>query len=349
MSHPLLLYGATGFTARLITEVLVQTGHRPILCARNGPELQRVAEHFGLECRAVGLDDEEALLRAFENSEVVLNAAGPFVQTAGPVLRACLGVGAHYLDISGEVLALDELSHHHERARRAGIMILPGIGFDVVPSDCLCAHVAARAGRVSTLRIAISGLELLSPGSAKTISAELGQPTRVRYGGYLRELTPGTLNRTFDFGRGGRPCTAVTWGDLVTAHYTTGADNIETYFELTPAIASVVQANRYLGWLYRTPAVRAGIERSASWWSSPPSPEQRASRRAAIVVEAEHDGGRVASRLTTPEAYTLTAVTATAIAGRVLGGTVEPGFQSPARLLGADFIMNFAEITREDL
>jgi short subunit dehydrogenase-like uncharacterized protein len=279
----------------------------------------------------------------------MLNLAGPFVHTAEPVAQACLEAGAHYLDISGEVDALSALSRLHGAARARGVMLMPGVGFDIVPSDCLGAHAAARVRNLRRLRVAVSGLELSSPGSLKTLAHELGRRTRVRRAGELVEIEPGALTREFDFGAGPRRCVAVSWGDLVTSPITTGANEVETYFELTWALAAIVQTNRQFGWMYRLPWVRDAMRGPLSSLRGGPTAEQMASRRAVIVVEAEGDGPRVSHRLVTPEAYTLTAETAAVISARVLSGDSAPGFQTPGRIFGADFILRFAGVTREQV
>jgi short subunit dehydrogenase-like uncharacterized protein len=344
------VFGATGFTAGLVLETLLRSGTRPVLVARDLGRLHALGGRLSLDVRGASADDPGALRRAFTGASVVLNAAGPFAETVKPVVRACLEVGAHYVDVSGEVDAIESAATFHEEARQRGITVLPAAGFDVVPSDCLAAHVARRSTNASVLRVAVSGLELLSPGSAKTLAAELGRPTRVRRGGRLVEIEPGSLGRKFDFGAGPAASVAVTWGDLATAYYSTGIDTIETYFEATPGVLATVQSNRYFGSLYRLPWVRAGIDRQVKWWTRTPSREERLSRRATIVVQAEDaTGRRVESRLVTPEAYTLTAETAAEIAKRLLAGESDPGFQTVSRTFGADFILGFAGVSRFDV
>jgi short subunit dehydrogenase-like uncharacterized protein len=342
MPDPLLLYGATGYTASLILEEAARAGLSPLLAARDTRKLACVAERWRLEARSATLSDSAALGRMLRGVSVLLNAAGPFVDTALPLIDACVRAGVHYLDISGEVAALEAASRRHAAARRQATMILPAVGFDVVPSDCLCLGVTRALPKTRTLRIGISGLSLLSRGSARTLSRELGAATLVRRRGALVEIAPGSLNHSFELAGGERPFTAVTWGDLVTAHHSTGVENIETYFEATPAVSATVQANRYLGPLFRLPPVRTMLEQQAEGWVTDPSSAERASRRVQIVVEGETASGQRHSLCaTTPEAYTLTARTSVAIAKRVLAGDVEPGFQTPARLFGSDFIWQF--------
>lgn len=346
---PILVYGATGYTARLVIAALLRAGVRPILAARSLAPLEVLAEQLGLPYRVARLDEPGSLRAALEGVGVMLNLAGPFVNTAESVVRACFEAGAHYLDISGEVDALHALSRLHASARARGIMLMPGVGFDIVPSDCLCAYAAARVRGLRKLRVGISGLELSSPGSLKTLAHELGRNTRVVRGGELVEIEPGSLTHDFDFGAGPRRCVAVSWGDLVTSPITTGAVEVETYFELTWALSAIVQANRHFGWAYRLPWVRDAMRSSMATRAGGPAAEQMAARRAVIVVEAEGEAQRASHRLVTPEAYTLTAETAAAIAARVLDGECVPGFQTPSRIFGADFILSFAGVTRVEV
>jgi short subunit dehydrogenase-like uncharacterized protein len=252
------------------------------------------------------------------------------------------------VDISGEVDSIERAAAFHHDARERGITILCGAGFDVVPSDCLLAHVAERLGGARTLRLAVSGLELVSRGSMRSLANELGRPTRVRHQGLLEAVSPGALQRSFDFGKGPAAGVAVSWGDLATAHYSTGVLNVETYFEATPSVFAVTQASRMFGGWLRSPAVREAIQRQAGMAPSP-NDRQRAERRTTLVAQAEDARGRtVSSRLSAPEAYTLTAQTASAILERFRNEDFEPGFQTPSRLFGPDFILDFEGVVRVD-
>lgn len=348
MNHPLLIYGANGFTAGLVVDECLRRGLRPILAGRNASKVTAAAELHGLPARVASLE-ARSLDSALEGVQVVLNAAGPFRATVSPLVRACIARGAHYVDVSGEVDAIAEAAAHGVDARRAGVMLLPAAGFDVVPSDCLCAHVIRRAPDAIRLRIALSGLELVSPGSLATLQLELGRAPRVLRSGRLRDLQRGEGRRRFDFGAGLRPCRAVSWGDLATAPYTTGVGDVEVYFEETPALALTANLRPAIAWFSRTRALDVWTGLAKAWLPAP-TPERRMRARACIVVEAERpSGSRVASRLGTPEAYSLTASVATRVLERVLDGDVEAGFQTPGRLYGPHFISQFDGVTVEDL
>jgi short subunit dehydrogenase-like uncharacterized protein len=342
-----LLYGATGYTGRLLARAARERGARPVLCGRDGNALSRLAAELGLEYRVARLED--GLDEALRGARAILHAAGPFSGTFRPMVEACLRAGTHYLDLSGEVQAIEGVRQYDARARQRGVMLMPGVGFDSVPSDCLAAHLARRVPGARRLVLGISGLELISRGSLRTLAEGAGQAVHIRRSGCLTEVPPGSLLRELDFGEGPRPSVALSWGDVATAYYSTAIPDIEVYCEATPALHMLLLANRSFGPLLATPAGRRWLEFQTRAFPAGPTDTQRAGRRAVIVAEVEDaTGRRVRARLRTPEAYTFTCTTALAILERVLAGDVEPGFQTPARVYGPDFVLPFAGVSRED-
>jgi len=247
------------------------------------------------------------------------------------------------------VPAVARLATLHATARTRRVMILPSVGFDVVPTDCLAAHVARRCRRGRTLTTAVSRPGFLSPGSAKTLLAhvDLGVARRA---GEIRPLRLGSLERRFDFGSGPRPCLNVSFVDLVTAYFSTGIRDITTFAEATPLLRLLPVGVAMAPWL-RTPVGDAvGRALADLVWRDPPGGVDTRRFTMTVVAEVEDDdGARARARLTTPEAYDFTGVTAAAIAVRVLAGDVESGFQTPARLFGPDFVLTLPGVTREDL
>src|SRR5690606_37223372 len=147
--------------------------------------------------------------------DVVLHIAGPFSQTSQPMVDACLRTGTHYLDITGEIDVFEACAARDEAAQKAGVMIMPGVGFDVVPSDCLAAHMKARLPDATELTLAISGLGHMSHGTAKTGVESIGKGTRIRRGGRI-VTSRKPLHREIDFGQGAKSCIAIGWGDVST-------------------------------------------------------------------------------------------------------------------------------------
>ena len=348
MSAAFLIYGATGYTGRLLAHAARDRGLRPILGGRNEARLAALAASLDLPYRVAGQGGD--LSRALHDVAVVVNAAGPFMGTFGPVVDACLETGSHYLDLSGEVLSIEGVARRDAEARARGVMLMPSVGFDVVPSDCLALHVSRRLRRPRRLRIGVTGLEASSRGSLRTVAGGIGRMIHVRRGGALVEIPPGSLQRTFDFGAGPRNAFALSWGDVATAWYTTGIPDVDVHYEAVAPLRLMTAANQHFAWLLGTPAGRAWLDLHIDLLPDGPTAAQRAFGRGVIVAEAEDAAGRVVrSRVRTPEAYTFTCTTTLAIVERALKGDVEVGFQTPARVYGADFVMQFPGVVREDL
>jgi short subunit dehydrogenase-like uncharacterized protein len=330
------LLGIGGFTGNLIHKTIAQS-----------LALRMSTSHIS---RALPLDAQlDGLRRSIEPGDVVLNCLGPFRQTYSDVLALCMDSHAHYLDICAEWRVLEALHTADRSAREAEIMMLPAIGFDVLASDCLAAHVAKRLPNANRLQIGISGLELVSRGSARTIADLIGEPVRSRRDGVI---VAGSRLReaSFDFGNGPTKALGVSWGDISTAYYTTGIRNIEVYFEATPASTYLAFANRTFGWLMGNPAIERTARQLSSGLRPGPTAAERAARRVTTVARASDARGRTAeSRLITNEAYTFTAQAACAVMQRIAGGCFEPGFQTPGKLLGPDFVLQIEGSERHDV
>lgn len=346
-----LIYGAYGYTGELIARLAVARGQRPILAGRDPLRLARLAAELGCQHVAFALEDAELMHQALRHARCVLHCAGPFRYTAQPMAEACLRAGVHYLDITGEIVAMKALAARDEAARAAGVMLMPGVGFDVVPSDCLAAHLHRRLPTATHLTLVIRALGGgISRGTATSMVESIGSATVVRRDGRLTTLPAGSLRRSFDLGRGPRQCVAIGWGDVLTAYYTTGIPNIEVYFALPSAALRGLSLLRYAAPLLATPPARRLLKAAIRRGPAGPTPEQRARGSSLLWGEVtDAEGSRAAARLRTPEGYTLTAETALAIAERVLAGQAVPGFQTPARVFGPDFILQFPGVQRDDI
>jgi short subunit dehydrogenase-like uncharacterized protein len=334
-----LIYGSTGFTGKLILERLVADGLRPLVGGRDAARVRSVAQPLGLEWRHAPVTDPDALDEALRGVRVVLNAAGPFADTALPVVEAAARQGAHYVDVCGEVDVIESLAERHAWWRRQGIMAMPAVGFDVVPSDCLSVLLARECPDASTLRIGVQGLYLMSRGSAETLAREWGRGTRLRRDGRLCSVAPGALVHAFDYGEGPSRSVLVSWGDAASAYYSTGIPNIETYFAASLPLDAVIAANRLGGPLLSSAPAQALISAWHKVIPNGPSPAMRQRVETVVVVEIEdHDGARRAARVRAGDSYEFSAASAALIVQRVLAGAVVPGFQTPARAFGPELL-----------
>lgn len=351
MNADFLLYGSYGYTGRLIAERAREQGLTPLLAGRNRDALQRQATELDLPFQTFNLGDAAALDAALAAVPVVLHAAGPFAHTAQPVADACLRTGTHYLDITGEIEAFERLAARGADAEAAGVMLLPGVGFDVVPSDCLAAHLKQRLPTATTLELAFAAAGgSISRGTARTMIENLDGGGAVRRAGRITPVPTATLTREVDFGRGPTLAVAIPWGDVATAWYSTGIPNITVYTRMPASALRVLRASRYMGPLLGSAPVQKALHRWTDRGKPGPSAEQRARGRSRLWGEVSDDAGnRAAARLNTPEGYTLTALTAVAAVRRVLAGDHPPGFQTPSLAYGADWILEIEGTEREDI
>lgn len=350
MTHTFLIYGSYGYTGDLIAREAVTRGLRPILAGRDPQRLAQQAAGLGLQHVAFNLEDRAALDLALSQVKVALHCAGPFAYTAQPMVDGCLRNRVHYLDLTGEIAVFEALARRSAEARALGVMVLPGAGFDVAPSDCLAAHLKRRLPTANRLTLGIRGLGSgLSRGTLNTGVESLAGATWVRREGELVQAPAGSLTRAIDFGRGMETCAAIGWGDVATAFYSTGIPNIEVYFAAPRALRWGLRSTRWLGPLLGAPSVQRVLK--AAVQRQPPGPDaaQRARGRSLLWGEVRDPAGqRRVSRLSTPDGYTMTVLAALAMVEKALAGQATPGFQTPSLAYGPDLVLELPEVTRED-
>ncbi|PYQ50071.1 MAG: saccharopine dehydrogenase [Acidobacteria bacterium] len=348
MSAPWLLYGANGYTGELIARRARVLGERPVLGGRSADAVAALAAELGLEHRVFALDDPAAIVRGLEGVKAVLHCAGPFSRTAGPMAEACLRAGAHYLDITGEIEVFESMAAHDAAARAAGVMLLSGVGFDVVPSDCLAAHLKRRLPTATHLALGFQASAVLSRGTMTTMVENLHRGGAVRRDGRIVFVPPAWKTRVIDFGRGRVEAVTIPWGDVATAYYTTGIPNIEVYMAAPESMRWMMRLARPLARLLRTKTVQALLKSRIRSGPAGPSAEHRARARSFLWGEARDASAAVVSRLETLEGYELTSRTALMAVQRVVAGGVSTGFQTPAGAFGPDFILEIEGTTRQD-
>jgi short subunit dehydrogenase-like uncharacterized protein len=345
-----LLYGANGYTGELIAREALKRGLRPILAGRNEARLSQLATELGLGPRVFALEDAAQLDAALREVPVVLHAAGPFSRTSRPMADACIRTGRHYLDITGELTVFEALAARTEEAKRAGVMLLPGVGFDVVPSDSLAAHVKARLPSARRLRLAFLALGRASRGTATTAIENVHRGGAVRSGGVITPVPAGHATRSFDFGDKVREAIAIPWGDVSTAFYSTGIPDIEVYSAFPKSTQRAMRWGRWFAPILGSPPIQRALKARIQARAAGPTPEQRARGKSVLVAEAEDDsGGRAVSRLIGPEGYDLTVRTALLAIEAVLRGAAKPGFQTPSLAFGKDFVLEAEGVVRTDV
>jgi short subunit dehydrogenase-like uncharacterized protein len=333
-----LLYGATGYTGELIAREAVRLGLRPILAGRSAAKIKSLATELDCPSAVFSLDDHTAMLSSLEGVAAVLNCAGPFSRTAATMMQACMASHAHYFDITGEIDVFERAHSLDAQAQRANCVLCPGVGFDVVPTDCIAATLKAALPDATHLALGFDGLSGMSSGTAKTMIESLPDGTRVRRDGRIVSGPLGEPTRRIDFGNGERLGVAISWGDVSTAFHTTGIPNIEVYRAASEKqVEKLRQMNRWRDLVCLKP-VQYFMKKSAERRAGPDA-TARANNPTFVWGEAVNaKGERRTARVRTANAYQATVYAALGIVHDTLESTPSPGFKTPSQLVGAQYV-----------
>jgi short subunit dehydrogenase-like uncharacterized protein len=339
MNRGWMIYGAYGYTGELIAREAVRRGLKPVLAGRSEDKLAALADELGLEYRCFGLEKAAAVREGLSGTALVLHCAGPFSTTAGPMIEACIATGTHYLDITGEI-AVFELAHErHERARQAGVLLCPGVGFDVVPTDCLA--VALKEALPDALRLAL-GFDSrggMSPGTARTSLEGLAQGGRIRREGRLVPVPLAWRTRRIDFGDGEKLAMTIPWGDVSTAWRSTGIPDIEVYLPASPRLVSRLKRLNWIRPLLGLGPVQSWLKGRIRRTVHGPDSAQRERTPTFVWGEVDNAAGeKVTGRIRVANGYDVTVHAALSIAERVLELQRVSGHLTPAQLMGVKFV-----------
>lgn len=341
-----IIYGANGYTGRLMAHEARARGASPVLAGRNAQAIEALGAELGLETQVFSLDDPQALRAAIDGTRLVLHCAGPFSATSAPMLEACLEAGVHYLDITGEISVFENAHRHDEAAQRADVVLIPGVGFDVVPTDCLAARLVSRMPAATELVLAFEGGGGLSPGTAKTSVEGLAGGGRVRRDGRLETVPLAWKTRRVPFAHGERMAMTIPWGDVYTAYVSTGVPNIEVYMATPPAAIKRLRRLRWLRGLLGFGAVQRMLKGRVEKSVRGPSDEKRETSQSQLWGEARSSDGRtVSATMTTPNGYTLTVTAGLGIVEHLLANPVAGGFYTPSLLMGPDYAESLPGVT----
>jgi short subunit dehydrogenase-like uncharacterized protein len=343
-----LLYGANGYTGKLITRLASEYGLSPILAGRNEALIQPLAEEYGLRYLIFDLNDEANLLAALSQVKLVLHAAGPFIHTAKNMVEACLKTGTHYLDITGEISVFEMCKSYNSKALEAGIMIMPGVGFDVVPTDCMALFLKKQMPDATALQLAFASVGGgLSHGTATTMAEGLGQSGAVRVDGKIVKKPVGHKGMWVDFGIKKLYVMTIPWGDISTAYHTTGIPNIETYTGVSPKAFNWLKYQWLYNWLLRTAFVRKRVKNRINNKPAGPADENRAKAMSLVWGEVTNASGKeISAKMQGPDGYTMTAHTALLIVNKIFDGNVISGYHTPAEVFGEDLILEVPGVKR---
>jgi short subunit dehydrogenase-like uncharacterized protein len=348
-TNSFLLYGANGYTGKLIASLAKEYGLTPVLAGRREEALALMAKELNTAYHVVDLNDTVKLEAVLKEFPLVLHAAGPFKNTAKQMIDACLKTNTHYIDITGEIVVYEMAKKYNDAALKAGIMLMPGAGFDVVPTDCIALFLKNILPDANELKLAFASVGGgLSHGTALTMAEGMGEKSAERKDGKIIRVPLGHKGMWVDFGLKKLFVMSIPWGDISTAYTTTGIPDIVTYTGISPNTYRLLKFQFLFNWLLRTSFMRNKSIKKINSKPAGPSDERRAKSKGLVWGEVKNVSGQTAqARLIGPDGYTLTAHTSLIIAKKILNGNFKPGYQTPAGCYGADLVLEAPGVTRE--
>ena len=346
-----LIYGAYGFTGAGISKLAAEYGITPVLAGRNGAKLKPLAESLGYDYIVISLENNHNnLVTVLKHFEIVLHIAGPYTFTAKPMLDAVVEAGTHYLDLTGENHVIQAELDRDQEFRNANIMVMPAVGYDVVPTDCLNVYVAEKIHSPTNLTVVLNGNYTAaegaeaSRGTMKSGLEMLGRPLLMRENGSMVEVSALKVIQRKENGQS-QTLVQIPWADMMTSYISTGIPNIEVF---------QVQRGEFPEYLLRIAQTDFG-RRALSWLIEKylpegPPPGAQQTRQTRIVSTVTNDAGDSASAaMITPEAYLLTFHSTLIVAKRVIEGHWEPGFQTVGKVYGPELALEVPGVSRTDL
>lgn len=335
----ILIYGAYGYTGRLIVDEALKKGLSITLAGRDLSKTEKLAKEKKVPFITFSLEDVKKVAELIDSFDLVIHCAGPFEYTAEPMARACMLAKTHYIDITGEYQVFEMLHSFSEEAKSVGVMLLPGAGFDVVPSDCLAANLKDRLPSGNELKLAFTSTKgSLSRGTAKTMVENIDKGQFYRSEGKLIKRAQGKRTEKINYGPFEQLSAAISWGDICTAFYSTGIPNIEV---LTGSSEDQVKKMKWmnrlkpiLSWRW----VKNFLQKQIDKKPAGPSEERRKKGEMYLYGKISDGSSSKEMRINTPNGYTLTATAAVLIAKKIMEGDFKAGYQTPSTAYGKDLI-----------
>lgn len=331
-----MIYGANGYTGHLLAAQAQRMGLTPILAGRDPAAVHALGSVLGLECRIFDIHQPGRAREVLADMAVVAHCAGPFSATSAPMLDACLASGSHYVDITGEISVFEAAHAHDSQARECGVVICPGVGFDVIPTDCLAACLHLALPDAHELALGFDTASGLSPGTAKTTVEGLKLGGKVRRAGTITDVPLGYKRRSINFGRGEKSAVTIPWGDVATAYYSTAIGNIEVYLPASPALAIGMRMLDPLRPLLAREGVQGWLKRWVDKHVQGPDQIARDRQRTWVWGEARNPAGEIrTARVETANGYEVTVQGVLLAVRHLLDYQGSGGYYTPSALLGA--------------
>jgi short subunit dehydrogenase-like uncharacterized protein len=235
----IVLFGATGYTGRLVADAMAERGMTPVLAARSRDKLEAMAGELGggLETAVADVSDPQSVSALVEQGDVLVTTVGPFTRWGGAAAAAATTAGAHYLDSTGEPGFIREVFERYGPAADGkGAAMLTAFGYDWVPGN-LAGALALRNAGDDAVRVDIGyfirGRGTPSGGTQASMVASMAEPGFAFRDGRVRTERAAKRVRSFQVGSKKREGVSV------------GSSEHFTLPRVAPGLREV---NVYLGW-----------------------------------------------------------------------------------------------------
>lgn len=349
MIQPYLIYGAYGFTGKLISRLAKEKGHHFIIGGRDAAKTEALAQELGVEFKVFGLENASTIEKVVSTTCAVLHCAGPFSKTAAPMIDACLKMKVHYLDITGEIDVFELAVSKDMEAKNRGIVLMPGVGFDVVPSDCLAAYLKKKLPDATSLEMGFKGVSKLSRGTALTMAENMHKGGMIRENGLLKEVPSAYKVREELINGKKQSFVSIPWGDVATAFYSTQITNIVIYTGVHPRQINTMRTLYSLRKIFTWGFIQNYIKKKINQTIVGPDEKLLQEGRSFLWGEVKNESGEsFYANLTTIEGYRLTAITAVMAMEELLASSISAGFKTPSLAFGYDFILKVPDTSITD-
>ncbi len=345
-----MIYGAYGYTGELIAREAVKQGLKPVLAGRNARKLEALAGELKLESRAFDLQGPDTIAASLHDIDVLLHCAGPFSATAAQTMDACLVAGTHYLDITGEIPVFESAFTRDKAARDAGVVLCPGVGFDVIPTDCVAAFLAEALPDATELALGFDSRSGFSPGTAKTSVEGMADGGKVRRAGRIVSVPLAAGVREIDFGNGRKKAMTIPWGDVATAWHTTGIESIEVYIPASPGLIKRLKRLNWVRPVLGLGPVQSFLKARIGKRVKGPDATTREKQPTYVWGEARNAAGDTkVARIKTANGYTVTLYGSIEVVKHLLNADAAGGAYTPSRLVGKQLVETLPGSTKIEI
>ena len=341
MTKRWLIYGANGYTGKLVAVAAKRQDLNPVLAGRSKDAVQPIADSLELPYRIFPLNDPEIIAKELQDIDIVSLCAGPFSATSEPMIKACIASGTHYVDITGEIDVFVKARSYHDQAAKAGVVVCSGVGFDVIPTDCVASRLKQALPDATHLALGFDSRSGFSPGTAKTSVEGFKSGNKIRRNGEIVTVSMAHKVRDIDFGNGIKPAACIPWGDVATAYFSTGIPNIETFFPAFSSIGRLKFLNAMRP-IIALPFVQGYMKRKIERTIPGPNEEQRKKHITYVWGEVVNSKGeKKTARIVVANGYDVTVngvLTSLHFLSTYQG---QGGYYTPSLLMGNDIIESF--------